>query len=71
MRDVYCATYGDDPSEVKFTLRPTPRIEIGSVEEIVMLLDAGIVSFENAMQISNMLLVSYYSMLYFIFLKKL
>jgi hypothetical protein len=56
MTDVYIATYGGHESEIKFTLRPTPRIEIGSVEEIIMLLDSGVVSVDNAMQISNMLL---------------
>lgn len=56
MGDVYTATYGGDRSGVKFLLRPTPRIEIGSVEEIVMLIESGVVSAENAMQISNMLL---------------
>lgn len=56
LADVYVATYGDDRSGVKFILRPTPRIEIGSVEEIVMLLEAGVVSADNAVQLSNMLL---------------
>jgi hypothetical protein len=32
LRDVYVATYGGRPKDVRFTLRPTPRIEIGSVE---------------------------------------
>lgn len=54
--DVYTATYGGEKHAVQFVLRPTPRIEIGSVEEIVMLLEAGVVSYENAMGISNMML---------------
>jgi hypothetical protein len=32
MADVYVATYGGSVTDVEFTLRPTPRIEIGSVE---------------------------------------
>ena len=56
LREVYVATYGGHPLDVEFVLRATPRIEIQSVEEIAALLETGIISFENAMDISNMLL---------------
>uniref|UniRef100_A0A6T8KLY8 Uncharacterized protein n=2 Tax=Hemiselmis andersenii TaxID=464988 RepID=A0A6T8KLY8_HEMAN len=56
LKDVYTASYGSMQHEVKFTLRATPRIEINNVEEVCMLLEAGVVSFNDAMTISNMLL---------------
>jgi len=54
--DVYLAAYGGSRDSVKFMIRPTPRIEVNSVEEICQLLDAGVVSFDNAMHLSNMIL---------------
>lgn len=56
LTDVYVATYGDPPADVKVTVSPTPRIEVGTVDDIVKLMDMGLVSFENAMDLSNMLL---------------
>jgi hypothetical protein len=41
---------------VRFIVRATPRIEINSVDDICMLLNAGVVSFDNAMHLSNMIL---------------
>jgi hypothetical protein len=32
--DVYLAAYGGSRDSVKFIIRPTPRIEVNSVEEI-------------------------------------
>ena len=54
--DVYLSAYGGSSDDIKFIVRPTPRIEVGSVEEICQLLDAGVVSFDNAMHLSNMIL---------------
>lgn len=54
--DVYLAAYGGVREDVKFIVRPTPRIEVNTVEEICQLLDAGVVSFDNAMHLSNMIL---------------
>ncbi len=54
--DVYLAAYGGSRDSIKFMIRPTPRIEVNSVEEICQLLDAGVVSFDNAMHLSNMIL---------------
>lgn len=54
--DVYIATYGGDPADVEVTISPTPRIEINSVDDIVKLMELGIVSFDNAIHVSNMLL---------------
>ena len=56
LTDVYLAAYGGCIDDVKFIIRPTPRIEVNSVEEICQLLDAGVVSFDNAMHLSNMIL---------------
>lgn len=56
LTDIYVATYGDPPQDVKITVSPTPRIEIGTVDDIAKLMDLGLVSFENAMDLSNMLL---------------
>lgn len=56
LTDVYIATYGGHASEIHFTIRATPRIEIASVEDLQVLLECGLVSFDNAMGISNMLL---------------
>lgn len=54
--DVFVATYGDQPEDVRVTVSPTPRIEVGTVEDIVKLMELGLVSFDNAMDLSNMLL---------------
>ena len=54
--NVYMAAYGGSEDEVKFIIRATPRIEVNSVEEICQLLEAGVVSFDNAMHLSNMIL---------------
>jgi len=56
LADVYLAAYGGTHDDVKFSIRLTPRIEVNSVEEICMLLEAGVVSFDNAMHLSNMIL---------------
>ncbi len=56
LADVYLAAYGGTTEDVRFIVRPTPRIEVGSVEEICQLLEAGVVSFDNAMNLSNMVL---------------
>jgi hypothetical protein len=56
LSDVYLAAYGGGIDDVQFIIRPTPRIEVNSVEEIVQLLEAGVVSFDNAMHLSNMIL---------------
>jgi hypothetical protein len=56
LADVYLSAYGGGHDDVKFIIRPTPRIEVNTVEEIVQLLDAGVVSFDNAMHLSNMIL---------------
>lgn len=56
LTDVYLAAYGGSQDDVKFIIRPTPRIEVNTVEEICQLLDAGVVSFDNAMHLSNMVL---------------
>lgn len=54
--DVYVAIYGGHPSDVEFFLYPTPRIAVGSVEDIVKLLDSGVVSETDANLLSKMLL---------------
>ena len=54
--NVYLSAYGGTQDDVKFIIRPTPRIEVSSVDEICKLLDAGVVSFDNAMHLSNMIL---------------
>jgi hypothetical protein len=54
--NVYLSAYGGTPDDVKFIIRATPRIEVNTVEEICQLLDAGVVSFDNAMHLSNMIL---------------
>ena len=54
--NVYLAAYGGSDDEIKFIIRATPRIEVNSVEEICQLLEAGVVSFDNAMHLSNMIL---------------
>ena len=54
--DVYLAAYGGSIDDVRFIIRPTPRIEVNTVEEICQLLEAGVVSFDNAMHLSNMIL---------------
>ena len=51
--DVYLASYGGSSDNVKFILRATPRIEIGSVEEICMLLEAGVVSFVHLQHVAG------------------
>jgi hypothetical protein len=56
LTEVYLAAYGGSPDDVVFTLRPTPRIEVHTVEEVCQLLEAGVVSFDNAMHMSNMIL---------------
>jgi hypothetical protein len=54
--NVYVATYGGVDTDAIFTINATPRIEITSVDDIAKLLELGLVSSENAMDISNMLL---------------
>ena len=55
MVDVYVATFGGSKDDVEVVIRATPRIEISSVEEICQLLESGVVSQQNAMDISNMI----------------
>ena len=55
LTDVYLATFGGSSDTVDIIIRATPRIEISSVEEICMLLESGVVSQENAMDLSNMI----------------
>ena len=56
LTDVYLAAYGGSADDVQFILRPTPRIEVNTIEEVCQLLEAGGVSFDNAMHLSNMIL---------------
>ena len=56
LTDVYLASFGGDVDDIQFILRPTPRIEVGTVQELVMLMDAGVVSVDDAHSYSNMLL---------------
>lgn len=56
LTDVYLASFGGEPSDVQFTLKPTPRIEVESVEQLILLMEAGLVSAENAHDYSNLLL---------------
>lgn len=56
MQNVYCATYGGTLHDVEFSMRPTPRIAIDTVADLKILLDAGVIEHNNAMEISNMLL---------------
>lgn len=55
LTDVYLATFGGNSDSVEIIIRATPRIEISSVEEICQLMESGVVSHENAMDISNMI----------------
>jgi hypothetical protein len=55
MIDVYLATFGGSAESVNVVIRATPRIEISSIEEICQLLDSGVVSQQNAMDLSNMI----------------
>lgn len=55
LTDVYLASFGGSPEDVEFNICAMPRLEISSVEEICQLLDSGMVSAENAMDISNMI----------------
>lgn len=57
LKDVYVASYGAQQGQnVKFVLRATPRVEITNVDDLVKLLEVGVVSFTDAMLLSNMLL---------------
>lgn len=53
--DVYLATFGGSADSIDIVIRATPRIEISTVDEICKLLDSGVVSQENAMDLSNMI----------------
>jgi hypothetical protein len=55
MIDVYLATFGGSQDSVDIIIRATPRIEISSIEEICQLLESGVVSQQNAMDLSNMI----------------
>jgi hypothetical protein len=56
LRSVYVAAYGGDHKDVCFTLRPSPRICLENVDDLVKLLASGVVSCGEASHISNMLL---------------
>lgn len=57
LRDVYHATYGESAtSRVDFIIRPMSRLEVTNVAELQLLLDSGLVSFDNAMHLSNLIL---------------
>lgn len=56
LSDVYLATYGGSMEDVEFRICAMPRLEINSVDEICQLMDAGVVSAENAADLSNMVL---------------
>lgn len=54
LADVYLATYGGSIDDIEFSICPMPRLEINSVQEICQLMDCGLVSAENAADLSNM-----------------
>jgi hypothetical protein len=56
LRCVYAAAYGGQHQDVTFTLRPSPRICLESVDDLVKLLGTGVVSCTEASHISDMLL---------------
>lgn len=55
MTDVYLASFGGKHDDIDVMIRATPRIEISSIEEICQLLESGVVSQQNAMDLSNMI----------------
>lgn len=54
--NVYSASYGTHVDDVAFEMRPTPRIEVQTVQDLDVLLQNGLVSNENAADLSNMVL---------------
>lgn len=56
LADVYVAAYGGLQEDVQFMLFPSPRLEIKSVEDLTALMEAGVVSRDNAYAMSNMIL---------------
>lgn len=58
MLQVYIASYGDTDSEVEFKLFPTSRLSVQTVDDIAKLVEMGLISTENAHQLSNMMIGS-------------
>jgi hypothetical protein len=56
LRNVYVAAYGGTHQDVCFSMRPSPRISLETVDDLMKLLSSGIVSCGEAAHISNMLI---------------
>lgn len=54
LADVYLATYGGSIDDIEFSISPMARFEINSVQDICQLMESGLVSAENAADLSNM-----------------
>jgi len=56
LASVYSATYGTAIQDIKFSLRPTPRLEVQDMSDLAVLLESGLVTSADAKNLSHMIL---------------
>lgn len=56
LQQVYVSIYGGSVEDVEFILRPTPRINVETVNDLVQLMQTGILSRMDATDVSSMLM---------------
>jgi hypothetical protein len=56
LQDVYSASFPQSKTPVSFRLRASPRLEVTTIQELLLLIDSGLLTTENAFAMSNMIL---------------
>lgn len=56
LQQAYVSIYGGSVEDVEFVLRPTPRINVETVNDLVQLMQTGILSRVDAADVSSMLM---------------
>jgi hypothetical protein len=56
LQDVYEASFSDSRASVSFRLRASPRLEVSSIEELLLLINAGLLTTDSAFLMTNMIL---------------
>jgi hypothetical protein len=56
LQEVYLHSFPRSKIPVTFRLRASPRLEISTIQELVMLIESGLLTTENAFQMANMIL---------------
>jgi hypothetical protein len=56
IQEVYVACFPESTIPVTFHLRASPRLEVSSIQDLILLINAGLLNTENAFLMTNMII---------------